>query len=240
MLVTSSGRSMTSRLSDVHVKKQDLCWIKTQMRGGSCSPGGCFCVHPVDSNITVFTVCSYEPTVPLHVRWNKQRDTRGPLINPSINKPWCRSSAIGYEQIKLCQIINNKLLLSEGEQSQQYYQLDSRVCIFFPSIDRELSESDTALSCTAPSDLVVYIIVKMMEKWFLVVAVVVVGLLFFWKALNSEQVKSQMLACWCFFFFSVHLCFISRHVYNFSDVCVSYINTCHAVVVLSLIVRPQR
>lgn len=59
---------------------------------------------------------------------------------------------------------NNKLLFSEGQQSQQHHQLDSRVCVFFLSTDRELSESDSALSCTVPSNLAVYIIVKMMEK----------------------------------------------------------------------------
>lgn len=64
---------------------------------------------------------------------------------------------------------DNKLLFSEGQQSQQHHQLDSRVCVFFLSIDRELSKSDSALSCTVPSNSAVYIIVKMMDKGFLVV-----------------------------------------------------------------------
>lgn len=63
---------------------------------------------------------------------------------------------------------DNKLSFSEGQQSQQHHQLDSRVCVFFLSIDRELSESDSALSCSAPSNSAVYIIVKMTDKEFLV------------------------------------------------------------------------
>ena len=64
---------------------------------------------------------------------------------------------------------NNKLLFSEGQQSQQHHQLDSRVCVFFLSIDRELSESDPAFFLYQTSNSAVYIIMKMMEKWMWVV-----------------------------------------------------------------------
>lgn len=59
---------------------------------------------------------------------------------------------------------NNKLLFSEGQQSQRHHQLDSRVCVFLLSIDHELSESDSALSRTVPSNSAVYIIMKMTDK----------------------------------------------------------------------------
>lgn len=104
--------------------------------------------------------------------WNKQRDMRGPF-DQSIHKQTLMQKPCNWvcadQTVSNHQRANNKLLFSEGQQSQQHHQLDSRVCVFFLSIDREQSESDSALSCTIPSNLVVYIIVEMTEKCFLVV-----------------------------------------------------------------------
>lgn len=76
----------------------------------------------------------------------------GSLISQSVNKPpmqkpcnWvCADQTVSNHQRA-----NNKLLFSEGQQSRQHHQLDSRVCVVFLSTDRELSESDSLL-CLVP------------------------------------------------------------------------------------------
>ena len=82
---------------------------------------------------------------------------------------------------------NNKLLFSEGQQSQQHHQLDSRVCVFFLFLLIVSGASQTLL-CLVPylQNLAPHIIVKMMENEC--------GL-FFEKVLNPEGVKSQILPC---------------------------------------------
>ena len=117
--------------------------------------------------------------------WNKQRDMRGPF-DQSIRKQTLMQKPCNWvcadQTVSNHQRANNKLLFSEGQQSQQHHQLDSRVCVFFLSTDREPQASQTLL-CLAPYLQTLHYCEddgEMNADCFL----------------NSEGVKSHILPCW--------------------------------------------
>lgn len=180
--------------------------------------------------------------------WNKQGDMQA-LFDQSSRKQTPMQNPCNWvcadQTVSNHQRANNKLLFSEGQQSQQHHQLDSRVCVFFLSIDRELSESGSALSPSIPSNSAFYIIVKMMDKGFLVVfqkSWIVKGLNYKCCHLDGWNLCLILFRFICFYYLKILLTLFRALLVNLrvAHLWYGFPVTIWIVYILPLLMRPHR